>query len=80
MEHPLGQVQLSWEMMTGDPVADGIIRWAMDHADLYSSLDPEEGAVEALGVIQDEIAEVFFASTAYVTNPMAHSAKAAWCH
>lgn len=72
MEHP------TWDMLTYDEDANKIIREAMCHPELYGSLEPEDGSVEALQTMQAEIGEVFLASTAMPTNPTAHSAKAEW--
>jgi 5'-nucleotidase len=76
--NPLTLEHASWEMMTGDPVRDEIVAAAMNHPDLYRLLEPEDGAVEAVKTLQAEVGEVLFASTAMLSNPMAHSAKAHW--
>lgn len=76
--NPLSPDHATWEMMTGDPVRDEIVAAAMNHADLYGSLEPEDGAVEGGKLLQAEVGEVFFASTAMLSNPMSHSAKAQW--
>ncbi|GGG68621.1 hypothetical protein GCM10011374_36260 [Kocuria dechangensis] len=72
LEHP------TWDMLTYDEDANEIIREAMCHPELYGSLEPEDGSVEALHTMQAEIGEVFLASTAMPSNPTAHSAKAEW--
>lgn len=78
IDNPLSLEHASWEMMTGDPVRDQIVAAAMNHPDLYRALEPEDGAVEGVKLLQAEVGEVLFASTAMLSNPMAHSAKAHW--
>ena len=78
IDNPLTLEHAAWEMMTGDPGRDELVAAAMNHPDLYRLLEPEDGCIEALQVLQDEIGEVLFASTAMLANPMAHSAKAHW--
>lgn len=78
MPNPLSLDHPSWNMQIFDEENYAIVREAMCHPDLYAMLEAEERAAEALQILQAEVGEVFSASTAMISNPMAHSAKAHW--
>lgn len=78
-DFPLPDVQTDWELLTGDEATDQLIYEALDHPELYSSLEPVDGAVKGLETLEDVLGyTVFICTSPSLYNPTCASQKVEW--